>query len=77
METLVPGQVGIPHGSWANVDHKTGIDHGGSDNYLLGNVISASGVTGYNNNNCNYEKYTAVELPRDCEINDHEFVVTE
>ena len=77
METLVPGQVGIPHGSWANVDHKTGIDHGGSDNYLLGNVISASGVTGYNNNNCNYEKYTAVELPRDCEINDHDFVVTE
>ncbi len=77
METLVPGQVGIPHGSWVNVDEKTGIDRGGSDNYLLGNIISASGVSGYNNNNCNYEKYTGEALDYDCNINDHDYKVTE
>ena len=63
---MIPGQVGIPHGSWVNVDEKTGIDMGGADNYLLGDVISGCGVTGYNNNNCNYEKYDGPELEDDC-----------
>ena len=66
MEGLVPGQVGIPHGAWVNVDEKTGIDMAGADNYLLGNDIYGMGVTGYNNNNCNYEKYDGPELEDDC-----------
>ncbi|MBR5473835.1 MAG: molybdopterin-dependent oxidoreductase [Lachnospiraceae bacterium] len=66
MEGLVPGQVGIPHGSWVNVDEKTGIDMAGADNYLLGNDIYGMGVSGYNNNNCNYEKYDGPELEDDC-----------
>ncbi len=66
METLMPGQVGIPHGCWVDVDEKTGIDRAGSDNYLLGDIISGCGVTGYNNNNCNYEKYDGPALEADC-----------
>ena len=57
MENLMPGEVGIPHGSWVRVNEETGIDEGGADNYLTGNDISGGGVTSYNNNNCNFEKY--------------------
>ena len=66
MEIMRPGQVGIPHGAWVNVNEETGIDEGGADNYLLGNEISGGGVTSYNNNNCNFEKYEGAQLEDDC-----------
>ena len=65
LQTLIPGQVGIPHGSWVDVDEKTGIDRGGSDNYLIGTTMSGMGVSGYNNCNCNIEKYTGEALAPD------------
>ena len=42
------------------------IDEGGADNYLTGNNISGCGVTSYNNNNCNFEKYDGPALEDDC-----------
>ena len=66
METMMPGQVGIPHGAWVHVNEETGIDEGGADNFLIGNDISGGGVTGYNNNNCNFEKYTGTPIEDDC-----------
>ena len=66
MENLMPGEVGIPHGSWVRLNEKTGIDEGGADNYLTGNDISGCGVTSYNNNNCNFEKYDGPALEDDC-----------
>ena len=66
MENLMPGEVGIPHGSWVRLNEKTGIDEGGADNYLTGNNISGCGVTSYNNNNCNFEKYDGPALEDDC-----------
>ena len=66
MENLMPGEVGIPHGSWVRLNEKTGIDEGGADNYLTGNNISGIGVTSYNNNNCNFEKYNGQALEDDC-----------
>ena len=68
MENLMPGEVGIPHGSWIRVNEETGIDEGGADNYLTGNDISGGGVTSYNNNNCNFEKYDGPALEDDCNI---------
>ena len=68
MENLMPGEVGIPHGSWVRVNEETGIDEGGADNYLTGNDISGGGVTSYNNNNCNFEKYDGPALEDDCSI---------
>ncbi|MCI8515250.1 MAG: molybdopterin-dependent oxidoreductase [Lachnospiraceae bacterium] len=65
VETLIPGQVGIPHGSWVDIDEKTGIDRGGSDNYLIGDTMSGMGVSGYNNCNCDFEKYSGDALPED------------
>lgn len=66
MENLMPGEVGIPHGSWVRLNEKTGIDEGGADNFLTGNDISGGGVTSYNNNNCNFEKYDGPALEDDC-----------
>lgn len=68
MDILMPGVVGIPHGAWVDVDEKTGIDRAGSDNYLLGNEYGGFGVSGYNNNICNIEKYSGEALKRDCEL---------
>lgn len=68
MENMMPGHVGIPHGAWSNVDEETGIDHGGADNYLIGNHIYGMGVTGYNNNNCNFEKYAGESIEPDCMV---------
>lgn len=65
METLVPGEVGLPHGAWVDIDEKTGIDRGGADNYLIGNDIPSMGISGYNNCNCNFEKYTGTPLEDD------------
>ena len=42
-------------------------DHGGADNYLIGNDISGGGLTSYNNNNCNFEKYEGTPLEDDCD----------
>ena len=65
MDIMRPGEVGIPHGSWVRVNEGTGIDEGGADNFLIGNDISGGGVTSYNNNNCNFEKYTGEPLEDD------------
>ena len=46
------------------VDEETGIDKAGADNYLTGNDISGCGVTSYNNNNCNCNKYRATSTTR-------------
>lgn len=50
--------VGVPHGAWVDVDEETDIDMAGSDNYLIGSEYSGMGVSGYNNQICNVEKYT-------------------
>ena len=68
MEGLMPGVVSIPHGAWERIDEETGIDYGGSDNYLLGNEITGSGITPYNNINCNIEKYDGPALEDDIDV---------
>lgn len=68
LDLLMPGVVGVPHGSWVDVDEETGIDRAGSDNYLLGAEYGGMGVSGYNNYVCNIEKYAGEQLKRDCEL---------
>ncbi len=62
LETLMPGYLEVPHGSWVDMDEKEGIDRGGADNVLCGPVSSGMGVSGYNNYNCNFEKYEGEKL---------------
>lgn len=66
-ETLMPGVLALPHGSWVDIDQETGCDKGGADNVLCGPVTSNSGVSGYNNYNINFEKYDAEQLLPDVE----------
>ena len=56
-ERVIPGVVGLPHGCWMDIDEETGIDLGGSDNYLTGTDSTGQGVSGWNTAICNYEKY--------------------
>ncbi|WP_270295848.1 hypothetical protein [Eggerthella sinensis] len=39
----------------------------GSDNYLIGAEYGGMGVSGYNNQICNVEKYTGEALGADCD----------
>ena len=68
MQGLMPGVVAVTHGAWERIDEATGIDHAGNENYLLGNEISGSGVTPYNNINCNIVKYDGPALEDDCNV---------
>lgn len=67
LEIIMPGCVGVPHGAWIDLDEESGIDLGGSDNCLCGHSLSGMGVTGYNNYNCNFQKYDGDPLVPDCE----------
>jgi len=67
VETIMPGVIAVPHGSWLDLDEETGIDRGGSDNVLCGPITSNVSVAGYNNHNCNFEKYDGEALVPDCE----------
>ena len=68
MQGLMPGVAAVTHGAWERIDEATGIDHAGNENYLLGNEISGSGVTPYNNINCNIVKYDGPALEDDCNV---------
>ncbi|MDF2789837.1 MAG: anaerobic dehydrogenase, typically selenocysteine-containing, partial [Neobacillus sp.] len=65
-EELIPGCIFMPHGAWADIDEKTGIDKSGSDNILCASVTSACGVSGYNTNLVNFKKYDGEQLEPDC-----------
>lgn len=65
-EQLVPGCIEVLHGAWPDIDEKTGIDRSGSDNVLSASVTSACGVSGYNTNLVNFEKYDGKPLEPDC-----------
>ena len=65
---MMPGVVGLPHGKWNRVDEKTGIDHGGSENYVTGEVATGMGINGYNSLNVQVSKYEGDPIPADCEI---------
>ncbi|MEC4176439.1 molybdopterin-dependent oxidoreductase [Adlercreutzia sp. R7] len=67
-EILMPGCVGLPHGAWMDYDEDEGVDRAGMDNMLCGSVTSGMGTSGYNNYNCNFEKYDGEALVPDCEL---------
>ena len=65
LDTLMPGVVSLPHGSWPRLDETTGIDHGGADNFLTYNGRARGVFSTYNNTNVNIEKYEGEPLPDD------------
>ncbi len=67
-ERIMPGCIALPHGSWLRLDEDEEIDHSGSDNWMLAGNTSGCGVSGYNTNLVNFEKWTGDELIDDCEV---------
>ncbi|EHQ91500.1 molybdopterin-dependent oxidoreductase [Desulfosporosinus youngiae] len=64
-ERYMPGVVGLPHGSWVDMDEKTGIDTGGADNILCGPVSTGQGASGWNSCVVDIEKYSDAPLTPD------------
>ena len=65
-EIIMPGCVGLPHGAWLDYDEEAGLDRAGTDNVLCGTVTSGMGTSGYNNYNCDFERYDGEALVADC-----------
>lgn len=65
---VMPGVVGLPHGKWNRVDEATGIDHGGSENYVTGEVATGFGINGYNSLNVQITKWDGDPIPADVEV---------
>jgi len=59
-ERLMPGTVELLHGAWINIDKETGVDHAGADNYITAPVTTGVGVSGYNTQLVNFEKYDEI-----------------
>lgn len=66
-ERVRPGVVALPHGAWVDIDEKTGIDKGGADNILSGQIPTGQGVSGFNTGVAKIEKYTPSKLIPDVE----------
>lgn len=64
-QRLMPGYIELPHGTWLELDEETGIDKSGSDNYLCAPATSGQGVSGYNTQLVNMEKYEGEPLTPD------------
>jgi anaerobic dimethyl sulfoxide reductase subunit A len=64
-ERMMPGVVALPHGTWVEMDEETGIDKAGADNVLCAPVASGIGLSGYNTNLVNFEKYDGSALEPD------------
>lgn len=64
-ERLMPGYVELSHGPWLNVDHDTEIDSAGAVNYVTAPVASGVGVSGYNTQLVNFQKYDGEPLAAD------------
>lgn len=68
MESVMPGSVGIPHGSWIDMDETDTYDMAGCENTLTGHELSGMGVSGHSSIIVNFEKYTGGPLVPDCEL---------
>lgn len=66
-ECMRPGVIALPHGAWVDIDEKTGIDTGGADNILSGQVPTGQGVSGFNTGIVKIEKHTQTKLIPDVE----------
>jgi anaerobic dimethyl sulfoxide reductase subunit A len=65
VETLMPGTIALPHGSWVDLDEKDKVDRAGADNMLVGFVPTGLGTSGYNTARCNLEKWDGKPLEED------------
>ena len=63
---IMPGVLGLMHGSWSDYDEENNLDYGGSDNILFGTKTAGQGTTGFNTMIVKIEK-SDIELTPDCD----------
>ena len=68
MESVMPGSIGIPHGSWIDMDETDEYDMAGCENTLTGHELSGMGVSGHSSIIVNFEKFEGGLLTPDCEL---------
>jgi anaerobic dimethyl sulfoxide reductase subunit A len=68
LDTLMPGVVSLPHGSWPRIDEEKEIDRGGCDNYLTGAIHDRSIFGAFNSLICSIEKYNEIVLEDDVDV---------
>ncbi|EOX2027930.1 molybdopterin-dependent oxidoreductase [Escherichia coli] len=61
-ETLKPGVVALPHGSWFELDEASGIDLAGADNAISEQVATGFGTSGWNTVLCDVKKWQGPAL---------------
>lgn len=61
-QRYMPGVIGLPHGSWVDMDEKTGIDTGGNPNIICGAIPTGMAVSGWNTGICRIEKYNGTPI---------------
>lgn len=67
-ETMKPGVIGLPHGSWVEIDEATGIDKAGADNTISEQVATGLGTSGWNTVLCKLEKWHGEQLTEDAKL---------
>lgn len=77
IDTLMPGVLMIPHGSWPRLNEETGIDEGGCDQFLTSPTRERSVFGTYNSLNLQIEKYSASDLPADVSVETESFFTEE
>lgn len=65
VEWIAPGVVGLPHGTWVEIDEKTQVDKAGSDNILTGPIPTGQGIGAWNSTICQVEKWNGEPLEED------------
>ncbi|RDB70725.1 dimethyl sulfoxide reductase subunit A [Eggerthella sinensis] len=62
LETMMPGVVNLPHGSWPEIDPDLGISVNGGTNFLTDSTVGDSCVQGYNTVLVEIEKYEKQDI---------------
>ncbi|WP_350455112.1 molybdopterin dinucleotide binding domain-containing protein, partial [Slackia heliotrinireducens] len=64
LETLMPGVVGIPHGSWPEMNEENGVDENGAENTITINVQSVGSYNSYHSTVVQVRKYEDQDGPQ-------------
>ena len=67
LRTLMPGVVGIPHGSWPEIDPERGVSVNGCESIVTGSGVDAAIICGYNSTLVEIEKCADQDILADAE----------
>lgn len=63
-ETIMPGVVGLPHGSWPELNEETGFDENGAENTITTNLQDAGLYNSYHSTLVQVRKHADQTIPQ-------------